>query len=342
MVASTPEIAICLVRLFSPATILTAESGTVQTLGQKPPQGFVGAIFAAESGSRTFSAPPGAFALRPLFRCATHGRTSGAIRELVTPSITLASPITDSRWARAEQRGAEANFRGALFDGDFEIVAHAHGQDWKGLAMRRATSSRSSRKPAKKWADSSGSVEERRNGHQAAQLRLRKVPTLSASAGRSASATPLLVASPLEMDFDQHAELLVFRRRGGVEALRERQAIDGVDAVEKPRGARGFVALQVADQVPRGARDSASCRGLALEFLNAILAEVAQAGFVGGKYGLGRKCFGRPRQVISSARRPARCAARAMRSRIRAKFAAMRLMRPGSDILARDWLTCRW
>ena len=75
------------------------------------------------------------------------------------------------------------------------------------------------------------------------------------------------------------------------EALRESQTIDGVDAVEKPRGARGLVALQVADQVPRRA-ETRQRRGLALEFLNAILAEVTQAGFVRGKYGLGRMCFG--------------------------------------------------
>src|SRR6202167_6081231 len=84
----------------------------------------------------------------------------------------VAAQIRDG--ARAKQRGAGANFRGALFDGDFEIVTHAHGQNWKRLGDAPGHFFPKFGKLAKKWANFFGTVEERWNGHQPVHLQMRK------------------------------------------------------------------------------------------------------------------------------------------------------------------------
>jgi hypothetical protein len=82
------------------------------------------------------------------------------------------------------------------------------------------------------------------------------------------------------MYFNEHAEVLIFGGSGCVEPLRERQTIYRVNAIEKTSCARGFIALQVTDQVP-GGFEIGERRKLTFEFLDTIFAEVAQASFVG-------------------------------------------------------------
>jgi len=55
-------------------------------------------------------------------------------------------------------------------------------------------------------------------------------------------------------------------------------------------GARGFVALQVADEMP-GGRQVFELRALPFPFLDAIFAEVAEAGFIGFTDGFGGMGF---------------------------------------------------
>ncbi len=68
------------------------------------------------------------------------------------------------------------------------------------------------------------------------------------------------------------------------------RAVHGIHAVEKVRGAAGFIALQMADQVPRGI-EAGERRVLRLEFLHAIFAEVAQASFMGRADCFRGECF---------------------------------------------------
>ena len=42
---------------------------------------------------------------------------------------TRSSSSASRVWAGAEDGGADADFCGALLDGDFEVVGHAHGED---------------------------------------------------------------------------------------------------------------------------------------------------------------------------------------------------------------------
>ena len=76
-----------------------------------------------------------------------------------------------------------------------------------------------------------------------------------------------------------------------IEALSKRDIVHGVDGVKNFRGACGFVALQVADQVP-GSWQVFELRALPFPFLDAVFAEVAKAGFVGFADGFGGMGFG--------------------------------------------------
>jgi hypothetical protein len=74
-----------------------------------------------------------------------------------------------------------------------------------------------------------------------------------------------------------------------VEALSEREIVHGVDGVKYFRGTCGFIALQMADQMP-GGWQVFELRALPIPLLDAIFAEVAAAGFVGftdGLWGMG-------------------------------------------------------
>ncbi len=127
------------------------------------------------------------------------------------------------------------------------------------------------------------------------------------------------------MDFDQYGKLLVLPppRQRRVFAPERKLSTESTRS-KSCAARRGFVALQVADQVP-GRVEIGERRGFALEFLNAILAEVAQAGVVGGANRLGRERF-RNRDEGDFVGVPAGAlrGARAMRSRIsRSRFAAI-------------------
>ena len=65
-----------------------------------------------------------------------------------------------------------------------------------------------------------------------------------------------------------------------VEALSEGEIVYGINGMKNVRGASGLVALQVADQVP-GSRQVFELLALPFPFLDAVFAEVAEAGLVG-------------------------------------------------------------
>ena len=84
------------------------------------------------------------------------------------------------------------------------------------------------------------------------------------------------------MHFNQNRETLPLSVRGGVQFFCESQIVERIHAAKKMRGATGFVALQVADQVPDRVQIG-DLRLLGLPFLHAILAEMPHARFVGGQ-----------------------------------------------------------
>jgi hypothetical protein len=84
--------------------------------------------------------------------------------------------------------------------------------------------------------------------------------------------------------------MFIFGSGGCVEPLREREAIDRVNTIEKAGSTRGFVALQMTDQVP-GGFEICKRRKFTFEFLDAVFAEMARAGLVGRDNGAGWMCL---------------------------------------------------
>ncbi len=81
------------------------------------------------------------------------------------------------------------------------------------------------------------------------------------------------------MDFDQYGQAFLPIVRRQIQFLRKREAINRIHAIEKLRCSSGFIALEMADQMPRGIQVS-ELRVLSLELLHAILTELAQPQFI--------------------------------------------------------------
>jgi dTMP kinase len=179
----------------------------------------------------------------------------------------------------AENGGAEADLRGALFNGDFEIVAHAHGKLREGTAkaglqfvaqIAQATEIRAG--VARVFADW-------RNGHQTAQLEMRHLHDGFGERGEILRGDAGLRAGRIHLNFDQDSEPFVGFAGGFVELRGERDVVHGVNPVEKSRGAAGLVALEMADEVPARLKFG-KLRLLSFPFLYAIFAKGARAGFI--------------------------------------------------------------
>jgi len=209
--------------------------------------------------------------------------------------------ISGSGRADAEQSGAGTNFSGALFDGDIEIVAHAHGErgKWAHEIPRQLVAKRG--EFAEEWAGTLRIVEKRRNRHQPLQLKMPEGGEIFREGGQIRFRNSAFCGFVAEMHLDEDAELLIFRGSRGIEPLREGEAIDRVDAVEEAGGARGFVALQVTDQMPGGV-EICDRRNFAFKFLNAILTEMAEASVEGRDYRVRRMrlCYGDNRDFLGA------------------------------------------
>jgi hypothetical protein len=92
------------------------------------------------------------------------------------------------------------------------------------------------------------------------------------------------------MDFDEDRQTFAELAGCGVELLRERNAVYGIDPVEKLGREPGFVALKVAYEVPASAQIG-ELRTLRLHFLDAILAEMAKARLEGCADRFNRESF---------------------------------------------------
>jgi hypothetical protein len=190
----------------------------------------------------------------------------------------------------AEKRRAGTNFRGALFDGDFEIMAHAHGKRRKRARKISAELVAKRSKLAEEWPHALRVLEERRNGHESLQMKVRERGDTFGDCGQVGFGDSAFCGFVAEMHLNEHAALFSFSSGGGIEPLRQRQTIHRVDAIEQASRPRGFVALQVADQVPNGI-EIRNCRRFIFELLDAILAKMAQASAKGFDDGAGRMSF---------------------------------------------------
>ena len=97
----------------------------------------------------------------------------------------------------------------------------------------------------------------------------------------------LRLRNDTEIDPERH---IPFASRHLAEALRQGEIVYRVDGMKNFCGTCGFVALQVADQMPGGLQVF-KLGALPFPFLDAIFSEVVEAGFVGFTDGLGGMSF---------------------------------------------------
>jgi len=95
-----------------------------------------------------------------------------------------------------------------------------------------------------------------------------------------------------EAHFDQHRQTLFLLGGGRGESLRERNTVERIDAIEQARGAARFIALQMSDEMPGHPAEARELRLFYFPLLNAVLAEVSQAGLVSQLDQFGWKGFG--------------------------------------------------
>lgn len=194
------------------------------------------------------------------------------------------------RGAFAENSRADADLRGALFDGDFKIVTHAHRKFGQRAAKMRLEVVAEAAKAAEVRASVAGILAERRNGHEAAKLEMRKLRDAFGESWKLVLLDAGLGFGGVQLNFDENGEPLVGFASGFVEFRGEGDIVHGIDPVEEASGATGLVALKMADEVPTGLKIG-ELRLFRLPFLHAIFAEGLHAGFAGFANGVGGECL---------------------------------------------------
>ena len=101
-----------------------------------------------------------------------------------------------------------------------------------------------------------------------------------------------------QFDFEEHFQGVA----ESVQAIRELDAVDGLNRVEHVRGTLRFIALELADQVEAGLGQSGKGGLLRFELLHVVLTEVPQAPFVGRHDGFGRLALGHGNERYRSGR----------------------------------------
>lgn len=150
-----------------------------------------------------------------------------------------------------------------------------------------------------------------RKAHQSAKMQIRKRQNLLCQPRKLGNGNAALRDLFSDVDFNQHAELcgipgLLAR---AAQALRQRQVIGGIHGMKKLCGFRGFIALQVPNQMPRRIVQVAQRFTLPFPLLHAVFAEVPHACFIRGAYRAGRLCLRYPNQgdVLRGAASARRC-----------------------------------
>lgn len=188
--------------------------------------------------------------------------------------------------AFAEEGGADADLRGAFFNGDGEIAAHAHGKDGKmeaGVGLELAAEFAEVGKVGARFFRV-GRVGG--DGHETTEGEAREgVDFLGKGAGGGRGAAEL---GAFAGDVDLEEDVLDFGEGFGamVDFLGEFGAVDRINGIKEADGVLGLVGLEMADQVPDAA---AEFLDLAAGFLDFVFAEADDAGahgFLDGGDGL--------------------------------------------------------
>ena len=137
---------------------------------------------------------------------------------------------------------------GALFDGDGEVVGHAHGELGEGGAEGEVVVAETA-EMLEVGARGFGVFVEGRNGHQAAGFEVGEGCEGAEESGEVFGGEAVLGLFVGELDFDEDGRVLVEGLRGGVEAVGGLEGVEGVDGVEDLGGLGGFVVLERADEV---------------------------------------------------------------------------------------------
>ena len=199
--------------------------------------------------------------------------------------------------AQTKNGRADANLSGALFDRGFEVMRHPHRQNRQHLTNLRYETITQVAKAPKIRPDLLGIVEKRRNAHQACKFQLRKLRDFFSKCAETVYTDASFGFFRCETDFEKNSQFLL---HGGliasaVEALRNREIIDGVHSMKNLCRTRGFVALQMPDEVPRRP-EIFELVVLPFPLLHAILPEMAQARFECRPNGFGRMRLGNSNQ----------------------------------------------
>lgn len=190
----------------------------------------------------------------------------------------------------AEERCPEANQRCPLFDGDFEIVGHAHRESAAGLWRQRLKQRAQAAKIGSDcfWIDPVG-----RNAHQAPQTRAGDRGDLSGSRLQTIDRQAVFGLGGIDLHLQQNIDGSVDFRCTSREFLRQRLRIDALNQHKLTGHEAGFVALKMPDKMPAQARKSQlRCGYFRQCFLNVVFAEVPNTGSVRFGNTHGGHCFG--------------------------------------------------
>ena len=153
-------------------------------------------------------------------------------------------------------------------DGLFEIVAHAHRQLVKAVAVGQL---------AQQGEVQRGGLIHRRNTHQAPYRQVERVAFLDEGVG-VVRGDPGLLGFFARIHLNEEGRTLAHLLRQPREGLGKLRAVQRVDHVEQLERLTGLVALQRTDQVQVDAvKGFPEIRPLSRGFLDAVLAETAMA-----------------------------------------------------------------
>ena len=190
-----------------------------------------------------------------------------------------------SRWSLPfpgpEQRGTHTHICGAFLDGHFQVMRHTHGE--AGQAVLKREFAQAPEIGARQFRV----IRPWRHSHEAGEHQVRLRADGRDQAGQVLGAGTGLGLLWRELHFDHDFE----RTSGLAQAVRQLLTIDGLDSLKQRGSFGGLVGLQVTDEVEAGVGQVREFRGLGLEFLDVVLAEIAQAERIGGADGGGREQF---------------------------------------------------
>ncbi len=178
--------------------------------------------------------------------------------------------------ASAKQRGAEANLGGAFFNGNSEILGHAHGKLGERPVQEAGHFITQLAEAPKNGAHFLQVGEHRRHRHQAAQLQMRHQEHAFSEAREGVRLAAGFFGRGIETNFDKHGEPAALPG-GMIELFGQREIIERIHGVKQGESARRLISLRVADEMPDG-REILHHRQFGLELLHSIFAEVTHAG----------------------------------------------------------------